>query len=420
MKKVFPNAMVAHVWAQQKQDEGRSGNGNFSFSGPTIYSYGTPIANIVTGTRKRKGALLTSQSYSVTTEGKHKNATWRAWHGNGPSFTVPFLGVTGGRAFRHPDATNMKEVHKGNRSALFKQYQEYVARELRALRPWYGDEEKAIAAFQDQAEKTRAYCEFFGLHAPKIDHAADARKVWARFARLAAQRETPQWKAKQERAATRREERLKIAAYDRLQNEFVRYMTDETESQWLRLTWYAFPSNTPEKDFLENAELERNQAAGLAWRALFDAWKAGGPFPEITQARNYAVLTDDESAELTVAHAAHEMEKKAIEIQRWREGAQGSLYSLPSTLLRVRGDNVETSRGAVFPISHAVRSWPFILRAIGTGWKKNGHSIPLGHFTIDEIEPSGNVKAGCHYVTFAEVSAVADTLRAAGHELAKP
>jgi hypothetical protein len=122
MKKVFPNDMVAHVWAQQKQDEGRSGNGNFSFSGPTIYSYGTPIANIVTGTRKRKGALLTSQSYSVTTTGKHKNATWSAWHGNGPSFTVPFLGVTGGRAFRHPDATNMKEVHKGNRSACVNMY----------------------------------------------------------------------------------------------------------------------------------------------------------------------------------------------------------------------------------------------------------------------------------------------------------
>ena len=44
---VFDNSMVAHVWAQQGQDFGRSNNGNLYFEGPTIFSYGShfPIAS---------------------------------------------------------------------------------------------------------------------------------------------------------------------------------------------------------------------------------------------------------------------------------------------------------------------------------------------------------------------------------------
>jgi hypothetical protein len=37
---VFPNAQLAHVWAQQRQSAGRSANGNFYFEGPCLYSYG--------------------------------------------------------------------------------------------------------------------------------------------------------------------------------------------------------------------------------------------------------------------------------------------------------------------------------------------------------------------------------------------
>ena len=38
MANVFSNSMVAHVWAQQTQSEGRSNNGNLYFEGPCIYS----------------------------------------------------------------------------------------------------------------------------------------------------------------------------------------------------------------------------------------------------------------------------------------------------------------------------------------------------------------------------------------------
>lgn len=56
MRTVFTNHMVAHVWAQQNQPHGRSGNGQFFFDGPTIYSYrrSYPIAHF-TGAGHRIG-----------------------------------------------------------------------------------------------------------------------------------------------------------------------------------------------------------------------------------------------------------------------------------------------------------------------------------------------------------------------------
>ncbi len=66
MKTVFSShSEVAHVWAQQKQDEGRANN--IFFEGDTIYSYGRhfPIARFV----KPDVILFTTRSYSTSTSG---------------------------------------------------------------------------------------------------------------------------------------------------------------------------------------------------------------------------------------------------------------------------------------------------------------------------------------------------------------
>lgn len=68
MKTVFSNRMVAHVWAQQSQDEGRGSGGNFYFSGNTIYSYGShfPIAKFYGANT----VVMTTRGYSNSTS-KH-------------------------------------------------------------------------------------------------------------------------------------------------------------------------------------------------------------------------------------------------------------------------------------------------------------------------------------------------------------
>lgn len=72
MKKVHTPEMVAHLWANQSQEEARNPGNNFYFYGDTIFSYGShfPIAKHVKDKKGRKAVLFTTRGYSVTTS-KH-------------------------------------------------------------------------------------------------------------------------------------------------------------------------------------------------------------------------------------------------------------------------------------------------------------------------------------------------------------
>ena len=74
MKKVFSNhSEVAHIWAQQSQEDGRAAN--IFFEGTRIYSYGKHfcIANFI----DPETVLFTTREYSVSTAG-HKSLTRQA------------------------------------------------------------------------------------------------------------------------------------------------------------------------------------------------------------------------------------------------------------------------------------------------------------------------------------------------------
>lgn len=71
-KQVFPKTMVAHLWANKSQDSARTPCGNFYFTGPAIYSYGSHyVAGFhMPDVYKKDGravVLLNSRSYSNTT-----------------------------------------------------------------------------------------------------------------------------------------------------------------------------------------------------------------------------------------------------------------------------------------------------------------------------------------------------------------
>jgi hypothetical protein len=68
MKKVVEKSTVAHLWANQTQDEARTPTGNFYFWRETIYSYGShfPIAKHIVHEGK-KAILFTLRTYSTTT-----------------------------------------------------------------------------------------------------------------------------------------------------------------------------------------------------------------------------------------------------------------------------------------------------------------------------------------------------------------
>lgn len=101
MAQVFTNDMVAHVWAQQTQDSGRSNNGQFYFTGRALWSYGSHfcvgyIVPAEAAIDARGGnvsggpvALLESGSYSITTSRHQSRAASAVRHLD--SFRVPAL-----------------------------------------------------------------------------------------------------------------------------------------------------------------------------------------------------------------------------------------------------------------------------------------------------------------------------------------
>jgi hypothetical protein len=81
-------------------------------------------------------------------------------------------------------------------------------------------------------------------------------------------------------------------------------------------------------------------------------------------------------------------------------------------MLRIAGNEVETSLGARFPIAHAKSGLAFVrkVRESGEAYVRNGHTIHLGPYSIDRIEPNGTVKAGCHVVCWEEIERIAPLL----------
>jgi hypothetical protein len=118
----------------------------------------------------------------------------------------------------------------------------------------------------------------------------------------------------------------------------------------------------------------------------------------------------EEAARLAEATRRKE---QAEQIQRFHAGDPHTNYipGIPP-MLRVVGDEVQTSLGARFPISHARRGLDLILkvRESGQEYVRNGHNIHLGDYIIDRIEPNGTVHAGCHVVKWEEIERITPLL----------
>lgn len=115
------------------------------------------------------------------------------------------------------------------------------------------------------------------------------------------------------------------------------------------------------------------------------------------------------AAQKSALHKKEQLEA----IARWRNG--GPIYGYSSglpTMLRIAGEEIETSMGARFPISHAKLALRIVRKVMESGveYRTNGHTIHLGNYTLDRITTDGTVYAGCHVVTWAEIKLIAPKL----------
>ncbi len=96
-------------------------------------------------------------------------------------------------------------------------------------------------------------------------------------------------------------------------------------------------------------------------------------------------------------------------IAKWRSGEYVSFQYEDrcdlETMLRIKGEEVETSLGARFPLYHALLALRVyrLVRSKGETFQRNGRTIRLGHYQIDAIDQDGNITAGCHVITAGEV-----------------
>ncbi len=110
--------------------------------------------------------------------------------------------------------------------------------------------------------------------------------------------------------------------------------------------------------------------------------------------------------------------QRAIEyLNLWRTGKYVAYHLLPYGIvgLRIVDGEVETSMGAKVPLDHARLGLRFVrkCRDTHTAYRRNGHTLHLGVYAIDEVDELGNLHAGCHHISIEEIERIAPFLEVA-------
>lgn len=330
----YDNGMCAHVWAQQSKASGKSGNGNMSFEGRALYSYRTPIGCFVDTVDGRRAVLVTSNTYSVTTSGKHMPALWRAIdHGRGafsPCFTVPHLC----RDRYAPASSPTAAEHAANLAYLVDCYVNGLAKARRARDLWGDWRERHAKAARNAVD----YAEAFGLPVPALAVTDDCDAVAAHRAAREAKRNAPGATERREAEALKRAER----------------------------------KERREREAREKALADRAEAVA--------DWRAG--------------------------------RRRHLPYGCQHDASGGALLRVQMAA-DIETGQLQTSLGATVPLPDAIRVFRFVklCKERGEAWRRNGRTLPVGAFQVDNVAPNGTFRAGCHLIHWPEIEAAA---RAAG------
>lgn len=451
-RKVFENSMVAHVWAQQSQSEGRSGNGNFYFRDSTIYSYGAhfPIARF---SADKSVVWFTRRAYSVTTS-MHIRYVENAIRGlHVERIFVPDLGAFDERHISADERAAIEEsLMRANREAAWEAFQRVAGT---PRRKWPGqieainrvaelDAKRAKAALAEKVSDARHTIDMAAIgvssafvpkvlneqidgHYPTPYYTAtdNARRVEMERAKVMSARATLSKQSTKSKADAKR-----IKTASRCGAELARI-----RDVWRNIVAAMEASRDYEKD---RAQIE-GALAVLRLGAKHDYWYspdcdeteilAGrirrafavdftseqiAPLMAVMHARQWRKQVDAnvtaEARQIVYERQRASWSKPAVTADQWRNGAGDKYqYGFGDTLLRRKGDTLQTSRGAECPFKHAVIAFLKAqeCRATGTEWHRNGQQIRVGVFQVDAIDAQGNMRAGCHSLAWEEMERLA-------------
>lgn len=525
MKKVHKADMVAHLWANRSQSEARNAQGNFYFSGPTLYSYGDhfvcghfmPDAYSVDG---RPLVLVNAGSYSVTTT-RHEAIMRNALHGV-TCWPVPKLCgamiypasaglvaeslIAGMRECALAAATSRRikpetrsrhvraaevyaerarhllivdasrrdlPAHSRNAARamlrtipvtgafpdleLASDGKEYAARCV-ALAQLVAREQAreslrvALATFANIAGKVDAYPAADDWSAIRtaatavamIGKAGDTFKSAEEHAKLGGARIPADVRRRLESLRARLPELETLAMREqRAQNvDLYRARVDAAREHLGTFDTWRFKNaikeareyaqacaalDTPEERDGRELELQELQAKQDQWAAASAADRvaqfllfaeddaSAGRFPQAyTAIRNaYRAAKDGNLPEDGIADAAQrvaaaEESANAERIEAWRNGANVIVPRGDSPMLRLVGDEIQTSWGADVPATVARNLW----RLVGEARRnKRGMTFDRGHmvgaFQLNQVTEDGALVIGCHTLEFSELERMA-------------
>lgn len=134
---------------------------------------------------------------------------------------------------------------------------------------------------------------------------------------------------------------------------------------------------------------------------------------DLTELQQAAVENAKKQKELEKIRAAERIKEQAEKLEQWRHGEDVRI-NFEMTALRVKGDQIETTKGARIPLEHAIKAWPLFKRIYDRNetFTPNGHTIHLGHYSVKQCD-SKNLIVGCHTIPMLEVLGIANQLHLA-------
>jgi hypothetical protein len=108
---------------------------------------------------------------------------------------------------------------------------------------------------------------------------------------------------------------------------------------------------------------------------------------------------------------ARQLVEQAEQLALWLAGGPRSHY-FADMRLRIKDDQIETTGGANIPIDHALKLWPFVLKAHETGeaFEPSEHrTIHLGHYKFNGFSDD-ILTVGCHRIPYSELDRMAGQL----------
>lgn len=118
-----------------------------------------------------------------------------------------------------------------------------------------------------------------------------------------------------------------------------------------------------------------------------------------------AVAVKAETARVNAVRKERERQNAlavADKIAEWRTGAAIYLPYSDAVILRVKGDQIETNKGARIPVSDTPRIWAMVCRR--REWSPRD---AIGAYQLTKIRGDGSIVVGCHDIPYVEIERIA-------------